>query len=139
MLKILTSFIILFFLSPLSHATDEKPWENLCPNPDIFYCKNVDKTAYHGQSSPPHLKGRKLGKIIGVAWMPKGTIIGYEKQIPEAGIPRKALLSPRSAFYYIIFDEGWNREFLRPCLEIEVEKVRTDKELEILFQNKSSK
>lgn len=138
MFKILTCFIILSLLSPLSFATDEKDWENLCPNPDIFYCKNVEKTAYHGSDSPPHLRGRQLGKIIGVAWIPKGTIIGYEKPITEAGIPRKALLSPRSAFYYIIVDDVWKKEFLRPCLEIEVEKVKTGNELEILFQNKSS-
>ncbi len=99
--KISIYLAILIFLSTIAFATDTNSWKNVCPDPDICYCKNVGKTAYNA-FGPEAAKHVKLGKIIGVAWRPKGSVIGYSTPPPEAGLPRKTHLSPRDAYYYII-------------------------------------
>lgn len=79
-------------------------WVNVCPDPDSSYCEDVGKMAYDGHNKV------KLGKIVGVAFRPKGSGIG--------GIR----MSPRNAFYYIIDDEmtGFGLEpFIRQCIEID--------------------
>lgn len=85
----------------------ENPWHNVCPNSTCaIYCEKVGKDAYNAYSEP---KNVKLGKIEGVAWRPKGSIISV-----PGGTCRT---SPRNAYYYII-DDGWGTPFLRQCREI---------------------
>lgn len=100
------------------YYNEEPKWNNICPDPDVSYCNNVGKNAHNNNTNPPALRGIRLGKIIGVAWQPKGSIIGYEEAIPSANIPAKSYLSPRDAYYYII-DDGWGDPFLRQCREID--------------------
>jgi len=69
------------------------------------------------------LKNVVLGKIIGVAWRPKGSVIGVSIAIPEAGIPEEIRTSPRDAYYYII-DDGGGKPFLRQCREINIRPLR---------------
>ena len=93
-------------------------WTNICPDPQVQHCKNVGRIAQNNDTNPPALRGIKLGKIIGVAWRPKGSLIGYSEAIPDAGIPASTRTSPRDAYYYII-DDGWGEPFLRQCREID--------------------
>ncbi len=93
-------------------------WANICPDPQVQYCKNVGKIAQNNDTNPPFLRGIKLGKIVGVAWRPKGSLIGYSKAIPDAGIPASTRTSLRDAYYYII-DDGSGKPFLRQCREID--------------------
>jgi hypothetical protein len=67
------------------------------------------------------MRSIRLGVILGVAWRPKGSVIGIAPAVPEAGIPEAIRLSPRNAYYYIIDDgAGPEKAFLRQCREIRV-------------------
>ncbi len=129
-MKILISLLFLFMSTSFAYASNTNPWQNVCPDTSIIYCKNVGKYAHNGTGSPPALKGIKLGKIIGVAWRPKGSKIGYSKPIPEANIPGSTRLSPKNAYYYIIDDgmadaQGQKKPpFLRQCREIDAKKEK---------------
>ena len=93
-------------------------WHNICPaDPSNLYCKDVGKNAYNNHTNPPLLRGIEVGKIIGVAWRPKGSVILIEPAIPKAGLSQRIWLSPRDAFYYII--NGRGKPFLRQCREID--------------------
>jgi hypothetical protein len=102
-------FGAVFLIPSFILATDTGSWDNLCPDPGIYYCKNVDKSAYPGYGSPAGLKGIRLGKIIGVTWKSKGRIIGQGRR------------SPRNAYYYII-ERGGEDHFLKQCREVEAKK-----------------
>lgn len=121
--KVFSCLAIVVFLSTIALAADTSPWTDVCPNSDIPYCKNGGKTAYNA-FGPKVLRDVKLGKIIGVAWRSKGSVIGYSKPIPEAGLPGETCLSPRDAYYYIIDDvmvdaQGRKKPpFLSQCREI---------------------
>ena len=53
------------------------------------------------------MRNVKLGKIVGVAWRPKGSMVGRDRT------------SPRDAYYYIIDDgAGPAKAFIRQALEI---------------------
>jgi hypothetical protein len=106
--------LLIVLLASLLFAQSE--WTNICPDPSNYYCKNVGKTAYDAEW-PKRFGDVRLGKIIGVAWRPKGTVIGISKAIPKARIPQEIRLSPRDAYYYII-DDGWGEPFLRQCREV---------------------
>ena len=94
-------------------------WSNVCPNPDIFYCNDINKNAYNSSRYfPVSATEFKLGKIIGVTWRPKGSLIGYSPAIPKANIPEEYRLSPRDAYYYII-DDGFGKPFVRQGREID--------------------
>ena len=90
--------------------------QNVCPDTNITYCKNVYSNAYNYYGNKV-MKNVKLGYIIGVAWRPKGSIIGRSKGIPSAGTPESVRTSSRDAYYYII-DDGSGKLFLRQCREI---------------------
>lgn len=98
--------------------SDQSTWYNICPNKDVPYCKSVGKNAHNNFTNPPLLRGIKLGKIIGVCWRPKGSVIGVSEAIPSAHIPKEVRTSPRNGFYYII-DDGGGKPFLRQCREID--------------------
>jgi hypothetical protein len=102
-------FVAVFLIPSFILAVDKGSWDNLCPDQGIYYCKNVEKSAYPGYGSPAGLKGVRLGKIIGVAWKNKGSIIGQGRT------------SPRNAYYYII-DNGAGDLFLKQCREIDAKK-----------------
>ena len=115
-------FKILFLLTALSlsfasNATSPN-WTNICPKPDVSYCKGVNKNAHNNSTNPPLMRGIKLGKITGVTWRPKGSVIGISAAIPAAGIPESIRKSPRDAYYYIIND-GSGKPFVRQCREID--------------------
>ena len=86
-------------------------WKNVCPSASVSYCSNVGKNAYEKPSESSSRKGIKLGKIVGVSWKEKGTIVGFSKN--------KASTAPEDAYYYIVTDI-WGESFLKPCEEIEV-------------------
>ena len=110
------SIFLLLLTSAVSVA--QPKWQNICPDNDVSYCENVGKNAYNNSMNPPALRGIKLGKIIGVCWRPKGSVIGISEAIPSAGIPESVRVSPRDAYYYII-DDGSGKPFLRQCREID--------------------
>lgn len=101
--KIILFVVMSFFLSLHANAFN---WKTICPTREVYYCQDVEKYAYNNSTNPPLLRGIKLGKIIGVAWRPKGSLIGNSR------------LSPRNAYYYII-DDGSGKPFLRQCREID--------------------
>lgn len=110
--------VLLFLLLPVAVFAIQPRWQNICPQDDVPYCKNIGKNAYNNSTNPPLLRGIKLGKIIGVSWRPKGSVIGISEAIPSAGIPESVRKSPRDAYYYII-DDGSGKPFLRQCREID--------------------
>jgi hypothetical protein len=86
-------------------------WDDVCGgSPAISYCAEVGKTAYNNDNNPIHLRGRKLGTIVGVIWQAKNSLIS----------PRGAevLFAPKNAYYYII-DAGIGELFLRECDQID--------------------
>jgi hypothetical protein len=98
--------LLLFFV--LGFGSKAIAWQNVCPNDTCKeYCANVGKVAYNAFGTEV-MRSVKLGKIIGVCWRPKGSLISKDRRV-----------SPRNAFYYII-DDGWGPEkaFLRQCREI---------------------
>ena len=104
-------------LSSFVFATQTN-WQNICPKDDVPYCKNINKNAHNNSTSPPLLRNIKVGKITGVSWRPKGSVIGVSEAIPSAGIPESIRTSPRDAYYYII-DDGSGKPFVRQCREID--------------------
>ena len=110
---------ILLVLLPFTALCVGQPkWTNICPDPGVPYCKDVGKDAYNNTTNPPLLRGIKVGKIVGVSWRPKGSVIGISEAIQKAGIPEEIRTSPRDAYYYII-DDGSGKPFLRQCREID--------------------
>lgn len=118
MKKWITTVLVVFLLSPVVVVAAQPKWENICPKDDVTYCKDVGKNAHNNSTNPPLLRGIKLGKIMGVCWRPKGSVISISEAIPSAGIPESVRTSPRDAYYYII-DDGSGKPFLRQCSEID--------------------
>jgi len=110
-------FYAMLMLPFASNATKAN-WTNICPKPEVSYCKNIGKKAHNNSTNPPLMRGIKLGKISGVTWRPKGSVIGISPAIPAAGIPESIRKSPRNAYYYIIND-GTGKPFVRQCREID--------------------
>lgn len=112
--------LILFtaLLWPLASMATQPSWTNICPTPDLAYCKGVGKDAHNNSTNPPLLRGIKLGKIIGVTWRPKGSVIGVSPTITSAGITESVRKSPRDAYYYII-DDSSGKAFVRQSREID--------------------
>ena len=81
---------------------------NVCVDAEarVDYCNNVGKTAVNWAGVPDALKGLELGKIIGVVWRQKGSLISSDGRT-----------SPRNAYNYVI-DDGLGKPFLRQCREI---------------------
>lgn len=113
---------LIFFtalLWPLASLATQPNWTNICPKPDVAYCKGVGKkNAHNNSTNPPLLRGIKLGEITGVTWRPKGSMIGVSPAIPSAGIPESVRKSSRDAYYYII-DDGSGKAFVRQSREID--------------------
>lgn len=109
---------LLLILFPAVLYAGQPNWQNICPKGDVPYCKSIGKDAHNNSTNPPMLRGIKLGKITGVSWRPKGSVIGISEAIPSAGIPESIRKSPRNAYYYII-DDGGGKPFLRQCREID--------------------
>lgn len=84
-------------------------WTNICPDKDVYYCQDVGKAAYNATGAKM-MREIKLGKIIGVVYKRKGSLISKTSQ----------RLSPRNAHYYIIDDgAGPDKAFIRQCREID--------------------
>ena len=87
-------------------ATRASLWTNLCPDDSVSYCRDVGKSAYNATGTQV-MRNVKLGKIIGVTWRPKDSLIG------------RGRVSPRYAYYYIIDDgAGPAKAFIRQAREI---------------------
>ena len=110
--------VLMTIIMPYIVLAAQPDWKNICPDPSVFYCKGVGKNAHNNSTNHPALRGIKLGKIIGVSWRPKGSVIGVSPAIPSAGIPESVRTSPRDAYYYII-DDSSGKPFLRQCREID--------------------
>ena len=102
-------FLLIFVVIALLIQNPLFAWENTCPDSLVSYCANVGKVAYDN-SSDLAFKGVRLGKIVGVTWREKGTIISISST--------KIRNAPEDAYYYII-DNGWEEPFLRLCKEID--------------------
>lgn len=105
-------------MTPLISAAAENRWTNECPDVSERYCPNVGKTGINSFNNPPILRGKKLGKIKGVTWRPKGSAIAYVAGVPDAGISEKKIKTPKDALYYII-DDGTGKVFLRKCRDVD--------------------
>ncbi len=117
-MKLIIALFLAFLLQPFSSIVAQPNWSNICPSPEVPYCKGVGKNAHNNSTNPPLMRGIKLGKIIGVTWRPKGSVIGISSAIPAANIPESVRTSPRNAYYYII-DDAFNKLFIRQCREID--------------------
>jgi hypothetical protein len=63
--------VSIFLFTTTSYA-DQPKWQDICPNNDVPYCKNVGKNALNNSTNPPLLKGIKLGKLLVFVGNPKG-------------------------------------------------------------------
>lgn len=115
-LRVVTALTLMIWVLP--NSASELNFTNVCPKPDVPYCDGVGKNAYNNSTNPPALQGIKLGKIVGVTWRPKGSVIGISEAIPAAGIEEEVRTSPRDAYYYMI-DDGGEKLFVRQCREID--------------------
>lgn len=109
-------------------------WKNICPDPIVDYCKNLYKYAYNNSTNHPSIRNIKLGLITGVAWRPKGSVIGISEGIASANIPQSVRTSPRDAYYYIILDIATSKTFLRQGREID-EKYEKQKKNDWMKKN----
>jgi hypothetical protein len=100
-----------------SHQAPSR-YKDVCPNGGPQYCANVGKRAVNNSTMPPVLRNIDVGVIRGVAWRPKGSVIGISEALPQAGIKREVRHAPRDAFYYIVDDED-GHVFVRECAEID--------------------
>lgn len=116
---VISTFLFIVFISFSVDAAKHK-WTTICPDKDVTYCSSVGKTA-HNSTGNQFMRNIKLGKITGVSWRPKGSVIGFSEAIPSAKIPASVRKSPRNAHYYII-DDGGGNPFLRQCREIDTRK-----------------
>jgi len=117
-MRVLVVLMALCALVATASAETIGPWTNTCPNRVASeYCDQVGKYAYNAYGIPA-MRAVKLGRIVGVSWRPKGSLVGHAPAIPEAGIPKQIRLSPRNAYYYII-DDGGGDPFLRMAWEID--------------------
>ena len=105
------SVIVIPVIVGLTVATQQETvWANVCPDPEVSYCRDLGKDAYNATGSRV-LRNVRLGKIIGVAWRPRGSVVSLP------GFPVRT--SPRNAYYYIIDDgAGSAKAFLRQAREI---------------------
>ena len=123
-MRIIILILTIILVVPNAYAKSPN-WQNMCPAADVHYCKDTGKHAYNNSTNPPLMRGIKLGKIIGVIWRPKGSLIGISEAIPKANIPEEIRTSPRDAYYYIIDDGMIDAKgkkmppFLRQCREID--------------------
>ncbi|MBE9503166.1 MAG: hypothetical protein IME96_03220 [Proteobacteria bacterium] len=115
-MKALITLLILTLI-PLISTAAENRWTNECPGVSERYCPNVGKTGNNSFNNPPILRGKKLGKIKGVTWRPKGSTIAYVEGVSDAGIPEKKIKAQKDAIYYII-EDGTGKVFLRKCVDV---------------------
>ncbi len=79
-----------------------RKWEDECPHKKDwgrvikYYCHCVGRTVMDRHTKV------EIGKIVGVAWRPKGALIGNSS----------SRVSPRDSFYYIV-DDGKSNPFLK--------------------------
>jgi hypothetical protein len=109
------ALIPVLLLSVAPAGAEPLSWTSICPDTSVDYCEHVGKTAHNAQG-PAILRNVELGKIVGVAWRPKGSVIGKTEPLPSAGIPGSIRTAPENSHYYIIGDGGGT--FLRRCREI---------------------
>ena len=96
-----------------SSTIDQYQFESICGRDHDRYtrlCDNVGKFA-HSKASLANLNDKNYGKIIGVAWRKKGSIISSRRQT-------KKRRSEKNAYYYIIGNpKDASSQFLRAATE----------------------
>jgi hypothetical protein len=115
-LTIIFALILSASFASTAFCTSQPKWTNVCGTDTSHYCQDVGKSAFNATGNK-FMRNIKLGEIIGVAWRPKGSVIGVSAAVPSAGIPASVRTSPRNAYYFII-DDGSNNPFIRQCREI---------------------
>ena len=85
-------------------------WKDVCEGAPAAHCDNIGKVAYSNESNPITMRDLRVGTIVGVAWMEKGSTVS-----PSGS---QLILAPGNAYYYII-DDGASDSFLRECEEID--------------------
>lgn len=80
---------------------------NLCPKPDLYYCRNVGQ---QGEDVEPILWGTapyKYGKIQGVIWRSKHSIIRISGGTLDlnSSIEPKIIRANKAGYYYLFFDK----------------------------------
>ena len=79
---------------------------NVCPRPDVNYCKNTGKTAY--EKSPLIGEPFRFGRIIGVIWRSKGSITKIYGGSIEFDIEPEIRRASEAEYYYLVEnDKGY--------------------------------
>jgi len=95
---------------------------NVCPNSDIRYCRNVGKYGYENervfQSSEPY----SFGKIQGVVWRPKNSIIKIYGGHIKYGIEPKISRTSVAGYRYLFFNKRGRVENVVPVDSIHIKK-----------------
>jgi hypothetical protein len=83
-------------------------FKDICgQEPGNPFCESVGKQVYN-KFGPSPARKTPFGKIVGVAWILSGDVIGHSPAMPQVNIPEKTRRSPVDAFFYIIDDgSGW--------------------------------
>ena len=108
---LLTFSILLLPKIPYATAQDKPEWRSICPDSRVSYCLNVGKPAYSKPANRYADEPKYLGRIVGVTWKEKDTVIKV--------LPKKVKTASEDAHYYII-DDGWNEPFLEKCQKVDV-------------------
>ena len=80
----------------------EPDWHdlNICPKPNVSFCKNIGKLGYEKDSL--FNAEYDYGKIIGVVWRSKGSIIHIYGGSVDLGIEPKIMRANSGKYYYVL-------------------------------------
>lgn len=88
---------------------DQKPnWRdlNICPKPDVRECQNIGRLGY--EIDTMFKKEYDYGKIIGVVWRSKGSIVHIYGGSLDIGIDPKIVRAEIAQYYYVLEnDKGY--------------------------------
>lgn len=110
-------FLISFALLTLSVTAQSATWESNCPDAPGG-CEDVGKIAFNNAhwlkpgKMRDNMESIVLGKITGVIWRPKGSLIGMSEAIPASNIKASARTAPEDAWYYIIKSDDAEQSFI---------------------------
>ena len=77
---------------------------NVCPKPDVSYCRNIGREAY---TNDLLFAGNfSYGKIKGVIWRSKGSIVRVYGGSIDLGIDPEIYRAKSAAYYYIVSKKG---------------------------------
>lgn len=85
---------------------DQEPdWRdlNVCPKPNVSFCNNIGKQGYEKDSW--FNTEYDYGKIVGVVWRSKGSIIHIYGGSVDLGIEPKIVRAGSGKYYYVLEDD----------------------------------